>query len=299
MANFQNPIDYRDGIVALLAINAMREIGPVCLGSILQNSNSRICIGYIRSEDIEFLPKNDRITYLDLSEQAKALGLDSSSVNYVDYTKLEFFKLVQLKWDLLLGCFKLEKCRWVIYSDFDVIWMQDATKPIVDAFNKMNNLEIMIQNNSIDPSNRSLCMGFVAFRQSSKLASSLEALKTIHRTSLEKDPYVGDDGVITEFLLDRASGIDFLELAQGGFPTGNYANLLATRNVFPGLSAPMPYIFHANYVIGESKKTLLLYLISKNNLRLVALFARNRIFRYRLEYLARKVNVVRQKMLIW
>jgi hypothetical protein len=299
MVNRQIAIDHGEGTVALLAINAMREIGPVCLESILQNSDSRICIGYIKSEDIDFLPKDDRITYMDLSNQARTLGLDLSSTTYVDYTKSEFFKLVQLKWDLLLGCLKLENCRWVIYSDFDVIWLRDATKPIVDSFNKMGEIEIMIQNNSFDPSNRSLCMGFVGIRQSSKLIASLEDLKTRHRLALEKDPYIGDDGVISDFLLGGSSGINFLELPQGGFPTGNYANLLSRHNVFPGLSAPKPFIFHANYVIGERKKTLLLYLISKSTNDSTSLFGRWRVLSYRLEYIARKMNVTRRRMLNW
>lgn len=270
----------------------MKEIAPICLGSILENTNTNICIGYIREEDIEFFPRDSRLTFINLQEHARVLGLNLFPSGYVDYTKEEFFKLVQLKWDLLDICLKSFDSHWVIYSDFDVIWLQNAVRPIIDTFNSNQNLDLVIQNNSMDPSRRSLCMGFVAMRNNTKVLDSLIRLKRVHATELEKNPFIGDDGIISDYLLGQRSEMKFLELPQGGFPTGNYSNLLTKFDLFPGLTSPKPFILHANYVIGERKKTLLLFLSSRKNPEIRALFSRKQILLFRAELCARRVKSV-------
>jgi hypothetical protein len=71
-------------------------------------------------------------------------------------------------------------------------------------------------------------------------------------------------------LINRELGFPvwITELPQTTFPVGRMLKLYKKNSVMPGLSSPIPFIFHANYVVGLQNKRLLLKLfINKYSIR--------------------------------
>jgi hypothetical protein len=104
-------------------------------------------------------------------------------------------------------------------------------------------------------------MGFVAIRNSESSLKLVQSCAQIHNQMLELNPRTGDDDVISKYYVDNSYTNSILQLPQGLFPVGNFANLFSRKNLFPGLAPYKPYIFHANFVVGMRKKIHLSYLM--------------------------------------
>ena len=94
------------------------------------------------------------------------------------------------------------------------------------------------------------------FREIEKVASKKKmSVSKLIRTYIK-------DGMKRDKEITNQEDKDFRDrvrtLPQSTFPTGNMINNFSRRNQFPGLVPYQPYIFHANFVIGNSKKIGLL-----------------------------------------
>jgi hypothetical protein len=247
--------------VCFLVINKMEVLPSLAINSVLLNSNQNVIVGYISKSDVSSLPKTERVSYLDLSDAAKTLGVDSSGKGYQSFDQDAFFSLVQLKWAMLARLLQSGDYSYLIYNDVDVLWIQDPTKVIEDSFSAIPYSEILIQNFTSDPSQPNLCMGFVAFRNSDESRKIIQECASLHNSLLESNPRTGDDDVISEYYRHHSYTQAILQLPQGLFPVGNFANLFSGKSFFPGLTPFKPYIFHANFVVGMKKKTQLSYLM--------------------------------------
>ena len=126
-----------------------------------------------------------------------------------------------------------------------------------------SNVQVQIQSFTSDPSDPKLCMGFVAFRNSSATREIVAACKKIHVQSLEKNSKFGDDDAVTKFYIENKMTSKIFLLPQSTFPVGSLLNLHSTRPVYPGLAAPKPFIFHLNYVVGLQNKRIMLRLLNR------------------------------------
>ena len=72
-------------IVALLLINRIPKMPLMSISSILKQSNSNLVIGYTSEADISELPKDSRISYLDLSAEALELGIANKDGKYKSF----------------------------------------------------------------------------------------------------------------------------------------------------------------------------------------------------------------------
>ena len=244
-------------LICLLVINKVKEMPELVLNSILRATADQILVGYLKKSDLSELPRDPRITFVDLSERVSNEILLGAS-EYVDFSQQQFYQLVQYKWVLLKYAQSLD-FDTIIFSDFDVYWNRSP----VDALNKvfLNNPEtrLQIQTYTSDPSNQQLCMGFVAFKNGPELSNLVSKLAEIHRVSLMQNQFTGDDDVISDYYMNNvAFRQQVCLLPQTTFPTGNLINLYSKKNFFPGLVPYNPYIFHANFVVGSSKKVKLL-----------------------------------------
>lgn len=249
--------------VCLLVINKIDLLPKIAVSSILLESQCHIFIGYLNLKDVQDFTGNPRISLIDLSFAAKELGIDNNTTGYQDYLESHFFKLVQLKWALLAQASLLTSCNYLILNDFDVIWLKDASSFIEDAFEIFQGTQVLIQDNSSNPANPSLCMGFAVFRLNDSAKDLFEKLAGKHSRMYALDNSIGDDGVISDYFINEGGHRIIRLLPQSVFPTGNLISLYSPRFLFPGLAAPVPYIFHANYVIGLRKKLLLLFALRR------------------------------------
>jgi hypothetical protein len=244
-------------LICLLVINKVKEMPELALNSILKSTSNQILVGYLNKSDLSDLPRDPRITLVDLSNRVSSEILLGAS-DYVDFSQEQFYQLVQYKWILLEYAQSLD-FDTIIFSDFDVYWNRSPVEALNNVFLNNPETRLQIQTYTSDPANEQLCMGFVAFRNGSEFSNLVSKLAAIHRNSLMQNPFTGDDDVISDYYMNNAVFRQQVRLLpQSTFPTGNLINLYSKKNFFPGLVPYNPYIFHANFVVGSSKKVKLL-----------------------------------------
>ena len=246
-------------IVAFLVINQIPELPRTSIRSVLENSNSDICVGYLNEEDIVGLDLSARISFQKLN----ALPNVDFSGSYRDFSENLFYQIVQMKWQLIEFLLS-SQCELVIYSDLDVIWLRNPVTAIQESLKLNQNLSLLIQSFTSDPSKPKLCMGFVAFRNSDISRQIVADCKKLHSELILTNPQLGDDDVVTSYFVESSYDSQIQLLPQSTFPVGSLLNLYTTKPRFPGLSSPEPYIFHLNYVVGLQNKRLMLRLLKKH-----------------------------------
>lgn len=254
-------------IACFLVINHIPDLPAISISSALINSNLDILIGFINEEDLRNLPKSPRIKYLDLRADAISLNLLSEDQEYKSFADDSFFKLVQLKWVLFTKVLDANPGKNLIYSDIDVFWIKDASVPIIESFKQWSDLDILIQDATASPNDLALCMGFVAFRNSTKSREIITTCSKKHAELLKATPRVGDDDIVTDYYKRMGRPANIQLLPQSTFPVGKFLNAFTSKSLFPGLKPEVPFIFHSNFVVG-SKKKLLITLILFQNLKL-------------------------------
>jgi hypothetical protein len=263
----------------------------ISIQTILQESSSDIIIGYVSENDIsKFRNLSDRILFVDLRDELVNLGIQSTNGDYQQYTEDAFFSIVQLKWPLVLRTLDEYPNNNVIYSDADVIWCADASSEMQRTFERFPNIQILVQDQSISPLETSLCMGFVAFRNSNEARVIIRNAIQMHKAKLKIDPKSGDDGIITDIYRSQKFKGSIVPLPQSGFPIGNLANLYSRRHLFPGLGFCYLFIFHANYVIGIHRKVLLMYLVLRSTGKHRVVFSKKDQLRFQLELILRRMK---------
>jgi hypothetical protein len=249
--------------VAFLIVNRIEKLPEVAISSVLEKCSADIIIGYVNELDLPSNISNERIKTVKLSPSIDLLkSISLSSKDYVDFSRKEFFQLVQLKW-LLFETILSQGYEYVVYSDTDVIWLKNPIPSLITTFEKNQKVHLQVQSFTNDPSKVELCMGFIAIRNSELALEFFEKCKEHHKVMLLRDPNFGDDNVVTDLfnILDQPTFIR--ELPQVTFPVGNLLNLYSKKNLFPGLTGPSPFIFHANYVVGLKQKLRLLQVFNK------------------------------------
>ena len=244
--------------ICLLIINKVPALPRLAIESILECTQNTIFIGFMNPSDIQDIPESPRLNKIQFTGLELASPVATDGVKYVDFSVPEFYNLVQYKWVLLEHVSKLGFDS-IVFSDFDVYWNKNPIMELEETFKAFPEVDIQIQAYTSRPSNEQLCMGFVTFRNTKDLLLDLQVLKDLHSELLQENRMTGDDDVISKlFHSDANFRAKVLKLPQSTFPTGNLINVFSRRNLFPGLVPFEPFIFHANFVVGSRKKTLLL-----------------------------------------
>jgi len=214
-----------------------------------------LIIGYINESDIQDLPINRRITYVKLDESRL------QSHGYSSYEDQEFFEIVKLKWKLFSKLQEIAETNVICYLDLDVILLEDFEELISDFFIKNPSKLALVQDDSVRPDIPQLCMGMFAFRNTPFAEDIFTSCSKIHMEKSRVENRIGDDEIITQFYVDNPNQISLLP--QSTFPTGRLINTFIYNSNFVGISTAHPYIFHANYLVGTKKKSLVLSRIAK------------------------------------
>ena len=168
--------------------------------------------------------------------------------------------------------------------------MKNPINDLLDTFAKYKNLQLLIQSDSRRLNYLVPCMGFLALQNTEFTKNVIQKCIEIHQANINKRKFkIGDDEVMREYIHSSLDLNWYRELPQATYPVGALINLYKKRSSFRGMPKINPYIFHANYTIGEVKKTLLLrkflkqypqmkYLVRKlPYLKLVIKYISNRI----------------------
>ena len=95
----------------------------------------------------------------------------------------------------------------------------------------------------------------------------LQSCYDAHVLKIDNGIAIGDDDIITDFYLKGDASNWIRLLPQIGFPVGSFLNAFRNNSLIPGLRPTFPepnryqpYIFHANFTVGERNKILLIRL---------------------------------------
>ena len=250
----------RDAIACLLIINPIPKLSELAILSVLENTSLPVAVGYLNESDLPAVAQDSRVKKIPLSEEVnKLFEKEISQGTYQDFSKDDFFTLVQAKWILFQKLLSAGYSE-IFYSDVDVVWIKNPVTEILDFFSKAQEVHWLIQSFTTSPEEPKLCMGFAAFRNTEIVKSFIDLCAEEHALGLKSNPRLGDDEVISALNQKLGFPTWIKELPQATFPVGSMLNLFSKRNLYPGLSGPKPYIFHANYVVGLENKILLLKL---------------------------------------
>jgi hypothetical protein len=245
-------------VTCLLVVNHINELPKIALKSILSTSDSKIVIGYLHEQDIQNLPESDQITFRKLSVGDIGVPLlQADSTNYSGWFTENFFRIVQLKWTLIESLLA-EDHEFVIYSDLDVVWQSDMALILKKYFQNFSDVDAAFQSFTYDPQSPKLCMGFAAFRNTSRTRDLVVSGHRLHSMRLDQDPRYGDDDAITELYKVMDFPCWIRELPQTSVSVGSSVNINTSHSKFPGLTGLRPHLFHANFAVGVQNKRLLL-----------------------------------------
>jgi len=270
--------------ICFLVVNQIQLLPRIAINSALTRTKANIVVGYVDLIDIEGLPEHQRIKYLKINDSFKARE------RYQSYENKQFFEIVQLKWSLFSILQKSSETDYNCYLDLDVIVINDFEETFIQLFTKDTKTHFLIQDDSVRPDQPQLCMGVVGFKKSKIANRSIGHCAKIHKYRGEKEFRIGDDEVVTEYYKQNP-GI-FKLLPQSTFPTGRLLSAFLNNSNFVGIKVEDPFVFHANYLVGDRKKSLVLIEIAKKfnfNYRNLGLDFRSYVS-LRLEIFARKVN---------
>jgi hypothetical protein len=236
----------------------------MAISSVLQKSTSKIIIGYINPSDLLDLPKDERITHLDLSQYLEKIHLVderwSRAGKYVPFDNDDFFDLVRIKWVMFEEV--LRNNEGLIYTDLDVIWLEDVHESFRSYFENNPEVYALVQDSSTQIEDTQLCMGLFACRSNDLTRVLLNTCAKLHEDGRSLGLRYSDDSAISDFYRVNKRSIGLQRLPQSLFPVGNMTNLFLPVSIFRGLRPNKPMVFHANYVVGVRRKLALLRLIS-------------------------------------
>ena len=247
-------VKWDESVACFLLINKIDVLPHLSVRSCLENTSLQIVVGYINESDLADLPISDRIRKVRLSTEILEKPLDLGQ--YFDFSNPSFFQLVVLKWELFDLLFK-EGVQHLIYSDLDVLWFDGLQNDLVSFHKTRSNVKFLIQSATQEVAFPRLCMGLVSMVRSEEVSQLIQNCRKNHVEGLRKNPFLGDDDVVSNYYVQTGYPNWILELPQSTFPVGNLANLFLKFDFFPGLKPPKPRMFHANYVVGNRNKVLL------------------------------------------
>lgn len=262
MQEFRKPYNANElrgnPVVTYLLINHINDMPEISINSCLKFSSAPIVVGYLNEFDLQGVPNDPRIRFLKLNDSIESQG----SSKYTDFETLDFFLLVTYKWVLFKRLFD-DGVEHLIYSDLDVVWYADVAEIMIQAHRNQNQVKFLVQSITSDPGKPSLCMGIVSMVKSPETENLIQKCHQLHVGEVNRGFRYGDDDAVTDFNKTMNYPSWIRELPQSTFPVGMFINNYSKSSLFPGLFATKPFLFHANYVIGERNKIALMRLANK------------------------------------
>ena len=244
--------------ICFLLINRMEALPEISVSSAYARTGADVFLGYLNEADLPDLKNGISVNRLPLERESDDY-LIATGGKYSDFSEDSFYRIVQYKWKLLQNVLNLGY-DYVIYSDTDVYWNLDPIDEIVTNFELRPEVHIQLQSFTDLPSQPKLCMGFVALRNSVQTHEFIHECQSLHSTHSKEFGRIGDDDIVTQLYVERNFPSLISELPQTTFPVGRMMKLYSKKSIFPGLPSPVPFIFHANYVVGLRNKLILMKL---------------------------------------
>lgn len=248
--------------ICLLIVNRVDHLPRFVISKIREKSDRKIFVGYLSDDHVSQIRDVNNIEFIDLTIHAQNLGIQlKESEEYLAFDEADFFNLVRLKWSLLSEI--LQSYEILIYTDLDVLWLDDVTIKVEEFFELNPEVSLLVQDASQDFPRTSLCMGFAAFKKNFFTDKLIAECSILHTNAILRGVRYGDDNAISDFYESTIDKWRIAKLPQTLYPIGKFSNLALPFSLMRGLEASPPKIFHANYVVGLDKKMRLLKLVER------------------------------------
>lgn len=247
-------------IACVLVASEMGELPTLAVHSILCRSGVPVIVGFVDKKHIHGMPEVERVNFFSLAELVPAAISEAVGKGYRKYGTSAFSDLTLLKWLFVKHVADQYPHSIVVYSDVDVVWLEDAAFDLREAFEGNAQHSVLIQSQRVSARVSLPCAGFFAIRGSAEGHHFIdEVIRNFHQQVLgDGDTEYRDD----EFVVRRviaAMGSSVAELPQVAYPVGSLAIMYADVKIPVPLPKHTPIIFHANFVIGVEKKLKFIY----------------------------------------
>lgn len=178
------------------------------------------------------------------------LDSEQSSDSYSTFGESKFFRLMHLKWEIILQSIREEnESDFVVFTDLDVVWKKRPMNPF--RRNEYNEETFAIQKDFSPKGREFYCPGIMFWKRESASIGVLKDIQAFHR-DLMKDGNIPDDKALNMWLKDKANFSKMVALSEFDYIIGHRIPYLlaGTRN----FRLERFTAFHANYVSGLERK---------------------------------------------
>ena len=257
-----------DFAVALLIFGRLSESAAISLKSIVNLYANKICIladtsgeSWIRQyEKVYNLPTI--CVHKPEEVDLQSLGLDLREANkYSEFGNERFIKLTTFKWYLLSDILiQHSELNGALFSDLDVLWRKFPEE--LDFFAEDKNGLALIQDDSpLKSKKKHFCTGVMYWKNSGISKGILNELFTAQKQNIQKGNLIPDEPTFNNWYISSESNEGIVSFPEKEVVIGHrFLNLCTNYNSFNYKNFSC---FHANYVVGEARKFLLLKTLNK------------------------------------
>lgn len=239
-------------VISALLIGKLSESARISLTSILKQFKAIcMCVDSIALNDISiFLKQFDPIGEFEIcfhrvtEEQLNNVELTVLD-GHAEFGEVNFTKLTIFKWYLLLEILRNHNSiKYIIFSDLDVYWRTNEI-----SFDFVNSVLVLAQNDSyVETNSIHFCTGIMVWKNCSESQRMLESLFERQLMYLREGNLIPDEPVFNEIAKQESSAnlVNFLPKSKYLIGHAFYSLPFISRNFVA---------FHANYVIGDLRKS--------------------------------------------
>lgn len=254
--------------VALLIFGRLSESAAISLKSIVNLYANTICIladtsgeSWIRQyEKVYNLPTI--CVHKPEEVDLQSLGLDLREANeYSEFGNERFIKLTTFKWYLLSDILiQHSELNGALFSDLDVLWRKFPEELDIFAEDK-SGLAFIQDDSPLKSKKKHFCTGVMYWKNSGISKGILNELFTAQKQNIQKGNLIPDEPTFNNWYINSESNEGIVSFPEKEVVIGHrFLNLCTNHNSFNYKSFSC---FHANYVVGERRKFLLLDTLSK------------------------------------
>ena len=176
--------------------------------------------------------------------------------NYVSFGSPRFFKLMILKWLLILDSFEMhENIHSCIYTDLDVYWRKSPREVIGKLFEK--EISLLIQDDTtLDGSREFFCPGIMVWRNSKESQDIIKEVYEIQKKKIDSGQPFPDDKALNDWINQGKNRKKIKGLPKDLFIIGHRIIWLLIG--IKGFSLKKTIAFHGNYSVGLKEKGILM-----------------------------------------
>jgi len=176
--------------------------------------------------------------------------------NYVSFGSPRFFKLMILKWLLILDSFEMhENIHSCIYTDLDVYWRKSPREVIGKLFQK--EISLLIQDDTtLDGSREFFCPGIMVWRNSKESRDIIKEVYEIQKKKIDSGQPFPDDKALNDWINQGENRKKIKGLPKDLFIIGHRIVWLLIG--VKGFSLKKTIAFHGNYSVGLKEKGILM-----------------------------------------